>query len=56
MYGECDTVIGGDHARFYAEAMPHADVVQFEDSGHVFALTRRAESSATIRAFLERSV
>ncbi len=56
MYGECDTVIGGDHARFYAEAMPLADVVQFEDSGHVFALTRRAESSATIRAFLERSV
>jgi pimeloyl-ACP methyl ester carboxylesterase len=56
MYGEVDTVIPRSHAAFYAQALPQADLVQFDDAGHVFALTRRRESSAAIRAFLERTL
>jgi pimeloyl-ACP methyl ester carboxylesterase len=56
MYGEADTVIGIDHATFYAEAMPDAEFVLFEKAGHVFALTRRGESSAAIHAFFARTV
>ena len=56
MKGEADTVIPSSHAAFYADALPHADLVAFDDSGHVFALTRRREVSAAIGAFLERSL
>jgi pimeloyl-ACP methyl ester carboxylesterase len=55
MYGECDGVIPMTHARYYAEALPSAELVSFENAGHVFALTRRGESSAAIRAFFERN-
>jgi pimeloyl-ACP methyl ester carboxylesterase len=55
MYGESDAVIGVDHATFYAEAIPEAEFVLFENAGHVFCLTRRGESSAAIRAFFERT-
>jgi pimeloyl-ACP methyl ester carboxylesterase len=56
MHGERDTVIGTSHARFYADGLPDADVAVFDDSGHLFALTRRRECSAAIRAFLERTL
>jgi pimeloyl-ACP methyl ester carboxylesterase len=55
MYGEQDTVIPLTHATFYGGVVPSAEVVLFENAGHVFALTRRSECSAAIRAFFERS-
>jgi pimeloyl-ACP methyl ester carboxylesterase len=56
MYGEKDAVIPLSHAEFYAERLPGAEIVCFENAGHVFALTRRGESSAAIRAFFARTV
>jgi pimeloyl-ACP methyl ester carboxylesterase len=55
MYGESDTVIPLSHASFYAEALPTAELVTFDNAGHIFALTRRAESSGVIRCFFERN-
>ena len=54
LYGGSDEVIPLEHGRFYSQALGGAELVWFEDAGHVFALTRRAESSAAIRSFLER--
>ncbi len=56
MYGEADAVIPIEHASFYANAIPDAEFVLFENAGHVFCLTRRSESSAAIRSFFERTV
>lgn len=55
MYGDADAVIGPEHAEHYARAVPHAEFAVFDNSGHVFALTRRAEASAAIRCLFERT-
>jgi pimeloyl-ACP methyl ester carboxylesterase len=54
LHGGADTVIPIEHGRFYEGLLPGAEFVTFENAGHVFALTRRAESSAAIRDFLAR--
>jgi pimeloyl-ACP methyl ester carboxylesterase len=53
LHGDTDTVIPIDHGRFYASILDDAEFVTFENAGHVFALTRRTESSAAIKTFLE---
>ena len=54
LYGTHDAVISMSHAEFYGTIVPDAEVVVFENAGHVFCLTRRSECSAAIRAFFER--
>ncbi|MEX2394461.1 MAG: alpha/beta hydrolase, partial [Actinomycetota bacterium] len=53
MYGVADTVISLDHGRFYASKLRDPEFVTFDNAGHVFALTRRAESSAAIKTFFD---
>ena len=53
LYGDADTVISLDHARYYSSTLDEPEFVTFDNAGHVFAFTRRTESSAAIRTFFE---
>jgi pimeloyl-ACP methyl ester carboxylesterase len=52
LYADADEVIGLEHGRFYADAIPGARLEVLEGAGHVFALTRRRETSEKIATFL----
>jgi pimeloyl-ACP methyl ester carboxylesterase len=52
IHGDSDETVSMDHARFYAATMPHAELVVYEDAGHLFLFTRRAEATARIVEFL----
>ncbi|MEX0873369.1 MAG: alpha/beta hydrolase [Actinomycetota bacterium] len=52
LYADADEVIGLDHGRFYADALPGAQLKIIEGAGHVFALTRRRETSELIARFI----
>jgi pimeloyl-ACP methyl ester carboxylesterase len=56
MNGDADTVIPATHAEFYLGQVPDARTMTFEDAGHIFALTRRTESSAAIRSFFDKTL
>jgi pimeloyl-ACP methyl ester carboxylesterase len=52
LYADADEVIGLEHGRFYQDALPRAQMKIIEGAGHVFALTRRRETSERIGAFI----
>jgi pimeloyl-ACP methyl ester carboxylesterase len=56
MNGDADTVIPATHAEFYMGQVPDARTMTFENAGHIFALTRRTESSAAIRSFFDKTL
>jgi pimeloyl-ACP methyl ester carboxylesterase len=55
LYADADEVIGLEHGRFYERSLPGARLEILEGAGHVFALTRRRETSERIGAFIATS-
>lgn len=56
LYGGSDAVVEPEHGGFYRSVIPDSELVVFDGAGHLFFLTRRSESSAVIRAFIDRSL
>lgn len=52
LHGESDGAVPLDHARFYAAAIPQAELVVYEKAGHLFLFTRREETTPLIAKFL----
>jgi pimeloyl-ACP methyl ester carboxylesterase len=52
MHGDADPVVGMDHARHHAASIPGAELEVYEDAGHAFFFTRRAEVAERLRRFL----
>jgi pimeloyl-ACP methyl ester carboxylesterase len=52
IHGDSDETVSMDHARFYAATIPHAELVVYENAGHLFLFTRRVEATARIAGFL----
>ena len=48
LHGDADRVVPLSHAQFNAEAIPGAVLELYEQAGHVFLLTRRAEATARV--------
>jgi pimeloyl-ACP methyl ester carboxylesterase len=53
LHGDADPVVGVAAARHHAEAIADAQIEVYEQAGHLFMLTRRSESSAALRTFLQ---
>jgi pimeloyl-ACP methyl ester carboxylesterase len=51
LHGDADPVVTMAHARFHAQVLG-APLKVFDDAGHLFLLTRRAEASEAIRSFV----
>lgn len=52
LHGDADEVVPLAHAEYHAAALPGAGLEVYEQAGHLFLLTRRAEVSARIRSVL----
>lgn len=52
-HGDSDTVVPVEHARFNAETLG-GELVVYEQAGHLFLFTRRAEAVSAMRSFLDR--
>jgi pimeloyl-ACP methyl ester carboxylesterase len=52
LHGDADSVVPITHMHHHASVMPHAKVEVFADAGHIFTLTRRAETTAAVRSHL----
>lgn len=55
LHGDADEVVELAHGRFYAAAVPGAEMHVFPDAGHAFLLTFRSEAVAHIRRALQVS-
>lgn len=53
IHGDADTVVPMRHARYHAGAIAGARLHVYAGAGHVFLLTRRADTTASIREHLE---
>ncbi len=53
IHGDADPVVGLAQAHHHAETIVGAQLEIYDGAGHLFLLTRRKETSATIRSFLE---
>jgi pimeloyl-ACP methyl ester carboxylesterase len=52
LHGSADTPVPPAHARFHESVIAQATLQTFEDAGHLFLVTRRAETSRAVHAFL----
>jgi pimeloyl-ACP methyl ester carboxylesterase len=52
LHGDSDETVSLDHPRFYASAVPQAELIVYEKAGHLFLFTRREESTPLIAKFL----
>lgn len=54
LHGDADTVVPVTHAHHHAAVIPHAELVVLNQAGHIFNVTRRAETNAVLRDHLVR--
>ena len=52
VHGDSDPVVGIDQARHHASSIAGAQLLAYEQAGHLVLMTRRKEASAAIRGFL----
>jgi pimeloyl-ACP methyl ester carboxylesterase len=56
VHGAADTICPPGAARFMAERLPHARLIEFEAVGHAPFLSRPAEFNAVLRRFLQDGI
>ena len=52
LHGSSDETVPLEHPRFYATAIPGAELVVYEKAGHLFLFTRREETTPQIAKFI----
>lgn len=55
LHGDTDPTVPLEQAKFHSGAIGGADLVVYEQAGHVFLFTRRAEATGKILEFLRRT-